>query len=393
MEYPQYVKVVLDKLTAAGFDAYIVGGSLRDMIIGRTPSDFDVTTSALPEEILEVFSDMKTIPTGLKHGTVTVLSGGEPIEVTTFRTDGEYLDSRHPESVSFASDVRDDLSRRDFSVNAIAYNEKRGIVDPFGGKDDIKRKLLRAVGDPDTRMKEDALRIMRALRFSAQLGFTIEENTLAALKRTRDGLAKVSRERIGVEMAKLITSPEPAEPLGIMLKTGISTYVLGDYIPNERCISELGSLAPDFFVRFACLLWDCDEVQAREILNSLKYSNAQKNGVLNLLSSRTLPYPKNDAEIRRFIISLGKHSESAAILLNVLEGAPNSLLSDIKRVSSTPFARSISELKLGGNDLLALGISGKDIGATLQRLFEAVTDNPTLNTKEELIQIIKNKDF
>ena len=393
MEYPQYVKVVLDKLAAAGFDAYIVGGSLRDIIIGRTPSDFDVTTSALPEEILEVFSDMKTIPTGLKHGTVTVLSGGEPIEVTTFRTDGEYLDSRHPESVSFASDVRDDLSRRDFSVNAIAYNEKRGIVDPFGGKDDIKRKLLRAVGDPDTRMKEDALRIMRALRFSAQLGFTIEENTLAALGRTRDGLAKVSRERIGVEMAKLITSGEPAEPLCIMLKTGISKYVLGDYIPNERCISELGSLTPDFFVRFACLLWDCDEVQAREILNSLKYSNAQKNSVLTLLSSRSIPYPKTDADTRRFIISLGKYSESAAVLLNVLDGAPDSLLSDIKRVSSTPFARSISELKLGGNDLLAIGISGKDIGATLQRLFETVTDTPTLNTKEELIQIIKSKDF
>ena len=129
MEYPQYVKTILDKLSAAGFEAYIVGGSLRDMLIGRDPSDFDVTTSALPEEILEVFSDMRTIPTGLKHGTVTVLSDGEPIEVTTFRTDGEYLDSRHPESVSFTNDVCDDLSRRDFSVNAIAYNEKRGIVD------------------------------------------------------------------------------------------------------------------------------------------------------------------------------------------------------------------------------------------------------------------------
>ena len=393
MEYPQYVKVVLDKLTAAGFDAYIVGGSLRDMIIGRTPSDFDVTTSALPEEILAVFSDMKTIPTGLKHGTVTVISDGEPIEVTTFRTDGEYLDARHPESVSFTSDVCEDLSRRDFSVNAIAYNEKRGIVDPFGGEDDIKRKLLRAVGDSDTRMKEDALRIMRALRFSAQLGFTIEENTLAALERTKDGLAGISRERIGVEMAKLVTSQEPSEPLRTMLKTKISKYVLGDYIPNEKLILSLSLLPANFFIRFSCLLWECNKEQAREILNSLKYSNAQKNGVLTILSARFMSLPKNDAEARRFIISLGKHYEDAAIILKSLEDMPEESYNNIKRVALTDFARNISELKIGGNDLISLGISGKDIGATLQRLFEAVTDNPTLNTKEELIQIIKNKDF
>lgn len=393
MEYPQYVKTVLDKLSAAGFEAYIVGGSLRDMLIGRDPSDFDVTTSALPEEILEVFSDMRTIPTGLKHGTVTVLSDGEPIEVTTFRTDGEYLDSRHPESVSFTNDVCDDLSRRDFSVNAIAYNEKRGIVDPFGGQDDIKRKILRAVGDPDKRMNEDALRIMRALRFSAQLGFSIEENTLASLENTKDGLANVSRERIGVEMAKLITSAEPQEPLRIMLKTGISKYVLGDYIPSEKCISALSSLPADFFVRFSCLLWNCDKNKAREILNSLKYSNAQKNGVITLLSSKALPYPKNDADARRFIISLGKYSQSAALLLNTLDGAPDNLLRDIKKVDSMCFAKSITELKINGNDLIKLGINGKHIGRALEHLFEIVTDNPSLNTKEKLTKIIKSKDF
>lgn len=393
MNYPQYVKVVLDKLTVAGFEAYIVGGSLRDMIIGRTPSDFDVTTSALPDEILTVFSDMKTIPTGLKYGTITVLSDGEPIEVTTFRTDGEYLDSRHPESVSFTSDVCEDLSRRDFSVNAIAYNEKRGIVDPFGGEDDIKRKLLRAVGDSDTRMKEDALRIMRALRFSAQLGFTIEENTLAALERTKDGLAGISRERIGVEMAKLVTSQEPSEPLRTMLKTKISKYVLGDYIPNEKLILSLSLLPANFFIRFSCLLWECNKEQAREILNSLKYSNAQKSGVLTILSARFMPLPKNDAEARRFIISLGKYYEGAAIILKALGNMPENIYSNIQRVALTDFAKNISELKISGNDLISLGISGKDIGKMLEYLFEIVTDDPMLNTKEELIKIIKTRIF
>ena len=175
MNIPEYVRVIIERLEAAGHEAYIVGGSLRDMLIGRAPSDFDVTTSALPEKTLALFSDMRAIPTGIEHGTITVLSDGFPIEVTTFRTDGEYLDSRHPESVSFTSDVCDDLSRRDFSMNAIAYNEKRGIVDPFCGREDINNKIIRAVGDPDTRMREDALRIMRALRFSAQLSFSIEE--------------------------------------------------------------------------------------------------------------------------------------------------------------------------------------------------------------------------
>ena len=271
MEYPRYVKAIIDKLTYHGYEAYIVGGCLRDMLIGRAPSDFDVTTSALPDDILRVFSDMRTIPTGLKHGTVTVLSEGNPIEVTTFRTDGEYLDSRHPESVSFTSNICDDLSRRDFTVNAIAYNERGGIIDPFGGKADIKSKLLRAVGNPEARMREDALRIMRALRFSAQLGFSIEKNTLLALKSTKEGLANVSRERIGVEMAKLITADKPESALRTIIDTGVSSYVLGDYIPSEQTLSALNFLPTDFFTRFSALLWNCNGERARKILSSLKY--------------------------------------------------------------------------------------------------------------------------
>ena len=393
MEYPRYVKRIIDKLTAHGYEAYIVGGSLRDMLIGRAPSDFDVTTSALPEEILSVFSDMRTIPTGLKHGTVTVLSDGKPIEVTTFRTDGEYLDSRHPESVSFTQNICDDLSRRDFTVNAIAYNEERGIVDPFGGKEDIKRKILRAVGNPKTRMREDALRIMRGLRFSAQLDFSIEKNTLRALEATKDGLANVSRERIGVEMAKLVTSPSPARALRIMIDTGISEYVLGDYIPSDKSISALSSLPADFFTRFSALLWDCDSERARKVLSSLKYSNAEKNGVLTILSSRDYPLPQTPADMRRFIIRFGEHAKRAATLSSLLDGAPKNLLQDLGRVENTGFARKISDLDISGNDLSSLGFSGKKIGEALAFLFEKVTLDPSLNEKEKLINIINNKDF
>lgn len=358
------------------------------MLIGRAPSDFDVTTSALPEEILRVFSDMRTIPTGLKHGTVTVLSEGNPIEVTTFRTDGEYLDSRHPESVSFTSNICDDLSRRDFTVNAIAYNETRGIVDPFCGKEDITRKLLRAVGNPETRMKEDALRIMRALRFSAQLGFSIEKNTLAALETTKEGLADISRERIGVELAKLITATEPENAIRIMIETKISAYIFGDYIPNKKILSVLNELPTDFFIRFSALLWNCDRENARKILSSLKYSNAQKNGILTILCTRENPLPQSDAETRRFIIRLGEHAERAATLLCALGGATENFWEEFNKVKSSAFARKISDLALNGNDLTDLGFSGKQIGEVLASLFEKVTDDPELNEEEKLTNII-----
>ena len=393
MNYPNYVKVIIDRLTDAGYEAYVVGGSLRDMLIGREPSDFDVTTSALPERILEIFSDMRTIPTGLQHGTVTVMSEGEPIEVTTFRTDGEYLDSRHPESVSFTSDICSDLARRDFTVNAIAYNNKRGLVDPFGGENDIKRCLLRAVGDPDTRMREDALRIMRALRFSAQLGFSIVEETLLSLGRTKEGLASISRERIGIETSKLVTSPFPYEPLFIMINSGISKYVLGDYIPSKKSIDCLPRLENDFALRFAALLWDCETASAREILSSLKYSNAQKSSVLSILSSRSYPLPTSEADIRRFIVTFKNESENAARLLCMLGGAPDSFFDEIKSVNKTDFPRKISDLKINGNDLICLGIGGKEIGKTLESLFEMSVCDPQINNREKLIEIIKNKDY
>ena len=181
MKYPEYIKNCIEMLEAAGYSAYAVGGAVRDSLLGKEPSDWDVTTSAKPEETLDVFKNFRTIPTGIKHGTVTVLENDGkkyiPVEITTFRIDGEYRDSRHPESVEFSKDVRDDLSRRDFTVNAMAFNEKEGIIDVFGGQNDLEKCIIRAVGDPEKRFSEDALRILRAFRFASQLEFEIEEST------------------------------------------------------------------------------------------------------------------------------------------------------------------------------------------------------------------------
>lgn len=394
MMIPEHIEKIIERLEGAGHEAYIVGGSLRDMILGREPSDFDVTTSALPEETLALFSDMKTIPTGLHHGTVTVLSSGEPIEITTFRTDGEYLDSRHPESVSFTRNIVEDLARRDFTVNAIAYNKKRGFVDPFDGSEDIKKGVLRAVGDAEKRFSEDALRIMRALRFSAQLGFSIEENTKKALVTKSDGLLNISRERIGVEMAKLVVSKNAREALSFMLESGISKHVFGDYIPSKEILSTVESLDADAVTRFSCILWDCETETARKILNGLRYSNALCSAVISVLNSRAVEVPRSDTELRRFIIKFGNESETAADVREAISGSSSLSRQAIKKMRETGFCTKISDLAIGGNDLISMGICGKDIGSTLSALFESVTQDPSKNNKEYLInhaRMLNNK--
>ena len=201
---PDNIIFVLSRLEEAGYEAYLVGGCVRDPLIGREVSDYDITTSALPSEVEKVFADLRVIETGIKHGTVTVLSDEEPVEITTFRTDGDYLDSRHPESVTFTRKVEDDLSRRDFTVNSIAMDKDGKYVDPFGGREDIERRIIRCTGDPDKRFSEDALRIIRALRFSSVLGFEIEDETARSIHANRELLKKISVERVFIELKKLL---------------------------------------------------------------------------------------------------------------------------------------------------------------------------------------------
>ena len=201
---PKNVEFIINRLENAGFEAFCVGGAVRDSVMNITPGDWDITTSALPEETKAIFGDFKTIDTGIKHGTITIIMDKKPYEVTTFRIDGEYNDNRHPENVLFTRNLKDDLSRRDFTINALAYNKKTGLADLFGGQADIYNSIIRTVGEPEKRFKEDGLRIMRALRFSAVLGFDIEENTKKAIHKNKDLLKNISAERLSAELIKLI---------------------------------------------------------------------------------------------------------------------------------------------------------------------------------------------
>ena len=216
MNYPEYVKKILSRIEEAGFEAFVVGGAVRDSLLGRPNHDYDITTSALPEETAEIFKDLHVIKTGIKHGTVTVVMSRNPVEITTYRVDGDYKDSRHPEDVRFTRNLEDDLSRRDFTVNAMAYNEERGVVDLFDGIGDLAKGLIRAVGEPQKRFEEDALRIMRAFRFASKLNFNIEGETLAAAKKCRFGLEKISAERKLVELEGILLGRGVKKALSLM---------------------------------------------------------------------------------------------------------------------------------------------------------------------------------
>ena len=226
MEIPAKAEKILNTLQSAGYEAYVVGGCVRDSLLNRTPGDWDITTSATPWQVKALFR--KTVDTGLKHGTVTVLDGGEQFEVTTYRVDGTYEDGRHPSSVTFTGSLKEDLQRRDFTINAMAYNKKDGLVDIFGGVRDLDRRLIRAVGDPEKRFEEDALRMMRAVRFAAQLDYKIDEDTAAAIGKLAPNLQKVSSERIRTELEKLLVSDHP-EKLRTAYETGLTRYFLPEF--------------------------------------------------------------------------------------------------------------------------------------------------------------------
>ncbi len=384
MRYPDYVDEVIERLEAHGYEAYVVGGGLRDIMLGREPNDFDVTTSATPDEMLSVFSDMKTIPTGLKHGTLTVLAGGNAIEVTTYRVDGEYLDSRHPESVSFTADICEDLARRDFTVNAMAYNKKRGLVDPYGGQSDLESGILRAVGDPERRMNEDALRIMRALRFEAQLGFSVDEQTEKALAACREGLCDISGERKGVELLKLLVAPEPGSALLRMIRLGISPYIIGSYLPSGKLISMLSRITPTPEARLGMLLSECALDEARAILRGLKYSNALTDRALRIAAGACEQAPRDAVGARRCIIKYRDDVETVAEIRALLSGEDATAL--IAETRSAGLCESIAELACGGAELMSLGFEGREIGEVLSALFELVTLYPEKNCSDILLK-------
>lgn len=383
MKYPEYIENIISRLEAAGEEAYIVGGSLRDSLLCIPAHDFDIATSALPEKTCSIFSDMRVIETGIKHGTVTVIAEGQPVEITTFRIDGSYTDSRHPDAVTFTSRIEEDLSRRDFTVNAMAFSPTRGTVDPFGGKEDLEKRIIRAVREPRLRFSEDALRIMRAFRFSAQLGFSIDEDTLEGAQKTREGLSCIARERISSEFIKLLTSPSPKEAIRLMEKCGVLCYVCKEYSPSEGILDALEKMPRVDIARMGVFFSDASQDEIRDILHSLKCSNKQITGTL--------------AVARGARVCVDSPRAATALIAKVGDYAPLAVKASLLLGVSPPVAESyvernrapskISELCVNGRDLLEIGFSGKDIGRVLGLLLEVAMESPEKNERRALLEI------
>ena len=389
MFIPSDVKKILDRLMEAGCDAYVVGGSLRDALLGREANDWDVTSAAYPEQVMELFSHLRVIPTGLKHGTVTVITEeGNPIEITTFRTDGSYSDSRHPESVSFASSVEDDLSRRDFTINAMAYNDRRGLVDLFDGKNDLNERRIRCVGDAETRFREDALRILRAFRFASQLDFEIDPETLAGAYAAREGLNNIARERIGVETLKLLEGASPSRSLSLMGDLLLNVLPV---IPEERRISAVSDLRCDAIGRLAFLLCGAPDETLKTASHSLRLSSKQASRLYKLarpIDPRLLQITSSDADMRRIIREYRDDSETAVeIASHLCDIAPDSF-DRLRRIKAEDPVIDLAGLAINGADLIKCGVaSGFLVGAILSTLLDHVIEEPSLNEPKTLFAL------
>ena len=379
-------KTVLGELHKNGFEAYIVGGCVRDSLMGKTPHDFDVTTSALPDEISRCFCGYKTVNTGIRHGTVIVVADGENIEVTTFRIDGKYTDNRRPDSVNFTKNLADDLSRRDFTVNAMAYCEQTGVVDCFGGKEDIGRRIIRCVGNPEKRFSEDALRIMRAIRFSSVLGFCIEENTANAVKALKELLCNISAERIFSEL-KLLLMGENAEKV---LREYLS--VLNIPIKNvcEDCPDSIKNAPYDIFVRLSLFLYGNPDDAVCQ-LRALHSDNKTVKNVGELLTFRNSDV-LGEVFIRRLILSIGEEQTKRLLHIkyarNEIDGNDLDFLIALTERAASEGCFSLKDLKINGKDLLSLGISGEKTGIILNAVLRKVAEKELPNEREALKRFV-----
>lgn len=383
-DLPQNIKFVLDTLIKNGHKAYIVGGCVRDLLCGEVPHDYDITTSATPDETQSLFD--KTIATGLKHGTVTVIVDGEQIEVTTFRTEATYTDSRHPANVNFVRDVTEDLARRDFTVNAMCYNTQDGLIDLFGGLNDIKNKVLKAVGDAKTRFREDALRILRLFRFAATLEFKIEKQTFDAAIQCAPSLKNISAERIFVELQKTANgaSPNVIRPL-------LATNALDGYSLKNADLSNISRLENKEKLRtFAFLNLTSDNLQ--HSLDRFKCSNSFKDYCIKMnYLSQNIVYD-NKISIKKALNFADADIVYDTLLyyryiLDIDISNRKALLDGILKCGE-PY--KISHLDISGKDITALGFDGKEVGEKLEFLLNEVIKNPTLNTREKLLNLICN---
>lgn len=406
---PKEVQDIITTIEEHGCEAYAVGGCVRDSILGRNPDDWDITTSAVPEDVKTFFR--KTIDTGIKHGTVTVMMGKTGYEVTTYRIDGEYKDGRHPENVEFSANIVDDLKRRDFTINAMAYNEKQGLVDEFDGIGDLKRKLIKCVGNSDERFTEDALRMMRAIRFSAQLGFDIEKNTFDAIAKLAPSIRQVSMERVQVELVKTIMSDNPDYVI-FYEQTGLFKEILpviheilsGKYAKNAMTMMKKSE--KNTVLRYAALLNSVNEEKARQTLKSLKLDNYTIDTASKLVAYQKVSIDENEPSVREALHKYGKDllklmlvHERAIIetkeeITGITMPARRKHLLIIEHMYKDILERgdciSIKDLDITGNDLMEYGLKGPQIGKTLNELLQIVIENPKLNEKATLIGMIEH---
>lgn len=394
IQVPEAAGRIIETLNAHGYEAYVVGGCVRDSLLGRTPEDWDITTSAKPQEVKALFR--RTIDTGILHGTVTVMEERVGYEVTTYRIDGEYEDGRHPKTVEFTRNLLEDLKRRDFTINAMAYSAREGLVDAFGGMEDLKKRCIRCVGNPNDRFSEDALRILRAIRFCAQLDFRMEENTRKALRAIAPNLAKVSRERIAVELTKLLASGCP-EQIGMVYQQGIAPYISRTFEQaGERLkdLEKLSLLSPKKHLRYAGFLRMEASSDAAKILKELKMDNETIRRVKVLVEEWRKEIPAKKPAIRRVMSRLSRDLYEDLLKLQEVF-APEEYQKQLNIVKQ--YSREIleagdclclKELAISGKELQEAGMKpGPELGNVLKELFEAVLDHPEWNTKERLFEL------
>ena len=439
IQIPNSVQFIIQTIEQAGFEAYAVGGCVRDSILGRTPDDWDITTSAKPEDIKRLFRH--TVDTGIQHGTVTVLIKKECYEVTTYRIDGEYEDSRHPKEVNFTSLLSEDLRRRDFTINAMAYNEDKGLVDLFGGQDDLRSGIIRCVGDPEERFSEDALRIMRAVRFSAQLGYSIEEHTRQAIEKLAHTLSRISVERIQVELTKLLVSKHPEYVLQ-MYELGLTKVFLPEfdimmetkqnnphhmYSVGMHTIKAMEQVSCDKVARLTMLLHDVGKPatkttddkgidhfhghpnlgseMAKKILRRLRFDNDTINRVALLVlyhdyGNAVSPTP---AFTRKLINKV--HLENFPMLLDIKQADVmaqsehsrktkleklEALRRSYEEVMEQGMCIRLKDLAISGTDLIQAGMKpGQELGRVLEQLLEVVLEDPDMNDREKLLSMVK----
>lgn len=433
---PRKVQLILDKLHEHNYQAFIVGGCVRDSILGKVPGDWDIATDALPGEVKELFQ--KTADTGIRHGTITVIIEKSLFEVTTYRIDGEYADFRKPKAVTFTSSIEEDLSRRDFTINAIAYSPEAGIVDPFGGIADIRKGIIRTVGDPEVRFSEDALRMLRAVRFSAQLGFSVDERTLKSIETNSSLIGSISPERIKDELTKILLSDNPL-CFSLLMDTKLIKYTLPEFEPcfltnqnnpyhsynvAEHTLRSVAHIEKDKILRWAMLLHDIGKPGTKTtdgkgidhfynhqqlsvklsgtVMSRLRFDKKSMDKILLLVRSHDMHIKADPKSVRKAMSRVG--DDMFESLLKVIEADKKAQNPGLLKERTGKFIKiweiykdikekgqctSLKSLAVNGDDLIALGIKpGKKIKELLNSLLEKVIEEPELNRKEILLNLI-----